>query len=154
MKSKLNIFNKSQIKQEIPNIRSGDVVRVHVKLLEKTKRGGDKTQVFEGLIIAVKHGKGLNATFTVRKISEGIGVERIFPIHSPSIAKIEIVKHSKVRRAKLYYMRELTGKKTRMKTKELLGVEWESEKEKVPTAVGKKPKENKTEEKQDNQENK
>lgn len=154
MKSKLNIFNKSQIKQEAPNIRSGDVVRVHVKLLEKTKRGGDKTQIFEGLVIAVKHGKGLNATFTVRKISEGIGVERIFPIHSPSIAKIETVKRSKVRRAKLYYMRELTGKKTRMKTKELLGVEWESEKEKVPTAVGKKPKENKTEKKQDNQENK
>jgi large subunit ribosomal protein L19 len=149
MKSKLNIFNKSQIKQETLNIKSGDVVRVHVKLLEKTKRGGDKTQVFEGLVISVKHGKGINATFTVRKISEGIGVERIFPIHSPSIAKIEIIKRSKVRRAKLYYMRELTGKKTRMKTKELLGVEWESEKEKVPTS-----KENKTEEKQNNQENK
>lgn len=114
MKSKLNMFNKSQIKQEMPDIKSGDIVRVHVKLLEKTKRGGDKTQVFEGLIIAVKHGKGLNATFTVRKISEGIGVERIFPIHSPFISKIEIIKHSKVRRTKLYYMRERTGKKARM----------------------------------------
>lgn len=149
MKSKLNMFNKSQIKQEMPDIKSGDIVRVHVKLLEKTKRGGDKTQVFEGLIIAVKHGKGLNATFTVRKISEGIGVERIFPIHSPFISKIEIIKHSKVRRTKLYYMRERTGKRARMSyTNEALSPAKQTD------DSDEKIKDNKNEEKQSNQENK
>lgn len=118
MTTKLDIFNKIQIKKEAPDIRPGDVVRVHVKLAEKTKKGGEKTQAFEGLVIAKKHGKGINSTFTVRKISNGIGVERIFPFHCPSVNKIEIVKRSKVRRAKLYYMRDRTGKKARMKTKE------------------------------------
>lgn len=131
MTTKLDIFNKAQIKKEAPDIRSGDVVRVHVKLPEKTKRGAEKIQVFEGLVIAKKHGKGINSTFTVRKISDGIGVERIFPFHCPSINKIEIVKRSKVRRAKLYYMRDRTGKKARMKTKELLGTEWVAEKQKT-----------------------
>lgn len=130
MTSKLDIFNKSQIKKEAPDIRPGDVVRVFLKLPEKTKRGAQKTQIFEGLIIARKHGKGPSATFTVRKIFDGIGVERIFPIHCPSITKIEVVKRSKVRRAKLYYMRERVGKKARMKTKELLRAGWETEKEK------------------------
>lgn len=114
MTTNLDAFNQSQTKKEIPDIRPGDVVRVKLKLPEKTKRGAERTQVFEGLIIARKHGKGINSTFTVRKISEGIGIERIFPIHSPSIIKIELVKRSKVRRAKLYYMRELSGKKARM----------------------------------------
>ena len=123
MTSKLDIFNKSQTKKDAPDIRPGDVVRVFLKLPEKTKRGAEKTQIFEGLIIARKHGKGPSATFTVRKIFDGIGVERIFPIHCPSIIKIEVVKRSKVRRAKLYYMRERAGKKAHMKTKELLGVE-------------------------------
>ncbi|PJE57570.1 MAG: 50S ribosomal protein L19 [Candidatus Portnoybacteria bacterium CG10_big_fil_rev_8_21_14_0_10_38_18] len=123
MSTKLDVFNQSQLKKEIPDIRPGDVVRVHVELAEKTKRGGEKIQVFEGLVIARKHGKGANATFTVRKISDGVGVERIFPFHLPSIIKIETVKRSKVRRAKLYYMRKLAGKKARMKTKELLGAE-------------------------------
>jgi large subunit ribosomal protein L19 len=131
MTTKLDTLNKMQIKKEAPDIRAGDVVRIHLKLLEKTKRGGEKIQVFEGLVIARKHGKGINSTFTVRKISDGIGVERIFPIHCPSITKIELVKRSKVRRAKLYYMRQRAGKKARMKTKELLGVEWESEKPKA-----------------------
>lgn len=129
MTTKLDTLNKSQIKKEAPDIRAGDVVRIHLKLLEKTKRGGEKIQVFEGLVIARKHGKGINSTFTVRKISDGIGIERIFPIHCPSITKIELVKRSKVRRAKLYYMRQRAGKKARMKTKELLGIEWEAPKE-------------------------
>lgn len=120
MTTKLDIFNKSQIKKEAPDIKAGDVVRVHVKLPEKTKRGGEKTQVFEGLIIAQKHGKGINSTFTVRKISDGFGVERIFPLHCPSIAKIEIVKRSKVRRAKLYYMRERAGRKARMRMEKII----------------------------------
>ncbi len=136
MTKKLDIFNKAQIKKDIPDIRPGDVVRVHLKVKEK---GKERIQVFEGLVIAKKHGKGPNATFTVRKISQGIGVERIFPLFCPTIAKIEVVKRSKVRRAKLYYMRERRGKKARMKTKELLGVVWEEE----------KPKEEKTEDKKE-----
>ena len=130
MTNKLDIFNKTQLKQNIPDIRPGDVVRVHLKLPEKTKAGSQRTQVFEGLIIARKHGKGPSATFTVRKISLGVGVERIFPLFCPTIFKIEVVKRSKVRRAKLYYMRERRGKKARMKTKELLEVSWEEEKPK------------------------
>jgi len=152
MTTKLDTFNKAQMKKEAPDIRPGDVVRVHVKLPEKTKRGGEKIQVFEGLVIARKHGKGINSTFTVRKIADGIGVERIFPIFCPSINKLEIVKRSKVRRAKLYYMRELSGKKARMKTKELLGVEWtapekEKKEEKPKEEVKKEIKEEKKEEK-------
>lgn len=114
MTNKLTEFAKKFAKNDIPEIKPGDVVRVHVKLAEKTKAGGDKTQAFEGLVIAKKHGKGMEGTFTVRKISEGIGVEKIFPLHCPSISKIEVLKHSKVRRAKLYYMRKRTGKKARM----------------------------------------
>ena len=136
MTKKLDIFKKAQIKKDIPAIRPGDVVRVHYKAKET---GKERIQVFEGLVIAKKHGKGPNATFTVRKISQGIGVERIFPLFCPTIAKIEVVKRSKVRRAKLYYMRERRGKKARMKTKELLGVVWEEE----------KPKEEKTEDKKE-----
>jgi len=116
MTNKLTEFTKKYLKSDIPEIRPGDVVRVHLKLAEKTKRGADKSQIFEGLVIAKKHGKGMDGTFTVRKIAEGVGVERIFPLHCPSIAKIEIIKHSKVRRAKLYYMRERAGKKARMRT--------------------------------------
>ena len=153
MTTKLDTFNKTQIKKQAPDIRSGDVVRVHVKLPEKTKRGGEKIQVFEGLTIARKHGKGINSTFTVRKISDGIGIERIFPIHCPSISKIEIVKRSKVRRSKLYYMRERAGKKARMKTKELLEVEWglpkEKEKPKEKTEIKEEPKQEKKEEKKE-----
>lgn len=126
MTTKLDIFNQSQLKKDIPNIRPGDVVRVHQKISAQsgTASGGKdsaegRIQVFEGLVIAKKHGKGTSATFTVRKISGGVGVERIFPLHSPMIAKIEIVKHSKARRAKLYYMRKLTGKKARMRSQEI-----------------------------------
>lgn len=114
MTNKLDLFNKAQLKTNIPDIRPGDIVRVHQKVKEA---GKERIQVFEGLVIARKHGKGANATFTVRKIFQGIGVERIFPIHCPTITKIEVIKHSKVRRAKLYYMRQRTGKKARMSAK-------------------------------------
>jgi large subunit ribosomal protein L19 len=130
MTTKLDIFNKTQMKKETPDIRPGDVVRVQLKLGEKTKRGAERAQIFEGLVIAKKHGKGISSTFTVRKVSDGIGVERIFPLFSPSIIKIEIVRRSKVRRAKLYYMRERAGKKARMKTEKLLGTERMAETEK------------------------
>ena len=116
MATKLDIFNKAQIKNKTPDIKPGDIVRVQLKLAEKTKRGAERTQTFEGLVIAKKHGNGISGTFTVRKVSEGIGVERVFPLFSPSILKIELVRRSKVRRAKLYYMRERAGKKARMKT--------------------------------------
>ncbi|MBD3282584.1 MAG: 50S ribosomal protein L19 [Candidatus Portnoybacteria bacterium] len=155
MTNKLDIFNKNQTKKEAPDIKAGDVVRVHLKLPEKTKKGGQKTQVFEGLVIARKHGKGINSTITVRKISGGVGIERIFPIHCPTITKIELVKRSKVRRSKLYYMRERTGKKARMKTKELLGVEWAQEEEKKEEPQeSKEEKSEETEEKKENKEEK
>ncbi len=114
MTNKLDKFKEKFVKKDIPEIRTGDIVKVHIKLAEKTKAGGDKIQIFEGLVIAKKHGKGMEGTFTVRKIAEGVGVEKVFPLQCPTISKIEIVKHSKVRRAKLYYMRGRIGKKARM----------------------------------------
>jgi len=117
MTNKLDVFNQAQLKSNIPDIRPGDVVRVYVKVKEV---GKERIQAFEGLVIAIKHGKGSNATFTVRKISAGIGVERIFPFHSPMIDKIEITRKSKVRRAKLYYMRKRTGKSARMRSEEFV----------------------------------
>ena len=101
----------SQIRRDLPDFQIGDNVRVHVRIKE-----GEKTriQIFVGLVIAKKH-SGTKATFTVRKISYGIGVERTFPVNNPNIASIEIVRRNKVRRAKLYYMRALKGKSARLK---------------------------------------
>ena len=104
---------KPYMREKVPPLRAGDVVRVHERIREGEK---ERVQVFEGLIIARKHGSGINATFTVRKIaSRNVGVERVFPLHSPAIEKIEILRHEKVRRGKLYYIRNLIGKKTRRK---------------------------------------
>jgi large subunit ribosomal protein L19 len=121
--NKLDLFNQAQLKKDIPEIRPGDVVRVHQKISAEggpassgKDSSGQRTQIFEGLVIAIKHGKGISGTFTVRKVLEGIGVEKIFPFHCPTILKIEVVKHSKVRRAKLYYTRERFGKQARIKT--------------------------------------
>lgn len=100
------------LKKNVPDIKTGDTLRVHIKVKEGAK---ERVQIFEGLVIAVKHGKTLDGTFTVRKESFGIGVERVFPLHSPRIVKIERVKQSKVRRSKLYYMRDLSGKNARLK---------------------------------------
>jgi len=112
----LETFNKTHLRQDLPDIRPGDTVRIHQKIKEKDK---ERIQVFEGLVLAKKHGKGVSATITVRKVISGVGVERIFPIHSPSIDKIEVVKRGKVRRAKLYYLREAKGRKARLKRREL-----------------------------------
>lgn len=105
---------QDQLKKDLPQLKPGQTVRVHQRIKE-----GDKTRIqpFEGLIIATKHGRGLDGTFTVRKIAEGVGVERIYPLHSPTIDKIEILKTSDVRRAKLYYMRKRFGKSAKMKSK-------------------------------------
>jgi large subunit ribosomal protein L19 len=99
-----------QSKKQLPALRSGETVRVHVKVVEGEK---ERTQIFEGIIIGLS-GKGNRATFTVRKVSYGVGVERIFPIHSPRIDRVEIVSRGKVRRAKLYYLRERSGKAARL----------------------------------------
>jgi large subunit ribosomal protein L19 len=105
---------EDQLKKDLPQIKSGQTVRVYQRIKE-----GEKTRVqpFEGLVIAVKHGRGLNGTFTMRKIAEGVGVERTFLLHSPAIDKIKIIKSADVRRAKLYYMRERFGKRAKMKSK-------------------------------------
>ena len=103
---------KKYLKKNVPAVRSGDTVRVHSKVKEGTK---ERVQIFEGLVIAPKHGSSLDGTFTVRKESFGIGVERVFPLHSPKIIKVERTKQSKVRRSKLYFMRDLTGKYARLK---------------------------------------
>jgi len=114
MTTLLEKFNKDQEKK-MPNLRPGDTVKVHQKIKEGDK---ERIQIFEGIIIARKHGKGISTTITVRKVVDGIGVERVFPMHSPSIDKIEVVRHGKVRRAKLYYLREAKGKKAKLKRKD------------------------------------
>lgn len=127
MLTKTEIFNKTQLKEGLFDIYPGDTVRVYQKLQEKgsAKKKGRKIQMFEGLVIAKKHGNGISATITVRKIISGVGVEKIFPIHSPIIEKIEILKRAKVRRAKLYYLRTAKGKKARLKTKDSKNMVWE-----------------------------
>ncbi len=110
---KLNEIVADQVRNDLPQFKAGDRVRVHVRVIEGDK---ERIQPFEGDVIAMKHG-GLTQTFTVRKISSGVGVERIFPYHSPKIAKIEVVREGKVRRAKLYYLRKLSGKAARIKDK-------------------------------------
>ena len=108
-----NNLEQNQIKNSLPEIRSGQTVKVYQEIREPKRTF---TQIFEGLVLAVKHGYGLSGTFTVRKkASGGIGVEKIFPFHSPLIKKIEVIKQAKVRRAKLYYMRERSGKSARLK---------------------------------------
>jgi len=109
--NKLDFIESEVIKKDIPDFRIGDTVKVHVKIQEAGKY---RIQVFEGVVIARKHG-GARETFTVRKTSFGYGVERIFPVHSPVIDKIEVVRSAKVRRAKLYYLRNLSGKAARLK---------------------------------------
>jgi len=106
-------INKEQMRVDLPNFNVGDTVRVHFKIVEGEK---ERIQVFEGVVIRKRKG-GVGATFTVRKVSYGIGVERIFPLHSPRIEKIAIVTRGRVRRARLYYLRHLRGKAARIKTK-------------------------------------
>lgn len=104
-------ITKEQLRTDIPNFRPGDTLKVHVKVIEGSR---ERIQLFEGVVIK-RHGGGISETFTVRKISYGVGVERTFPIHSPKIEKIEVARRGKVRRAKLYYLRGLRGKAARIK---------------------------------------
>jgi large subunit ribosomal protein L19 len=113
--NKTDLVEKSFLRSDIPSFRPGDTVKVHVRVVEGSR---ERVQVFQGVVIGRQNG-GLRETFTVRKISFGVGVERTFPVHSPSIAKLEIVSRGRVRRAKLYYLRELRGKKARIKERRI-----------------------------------
>ena len=107
----LKLISDASLKENVPQFEIGDTVKVHVQIKE-----GDKSriQVFEGTVIAKKHG-GINETFTVRRVAHGCGIERVFPVHSPAVDKVEVVRHGKVRRAKLYYLRDRVGKAAKVK---------------------------------------
>ena len=113
--NKTDLIEQAYLRSDIPEFRPGDTVKVHVRVVEGTR---ERVQVFQGVVIGRQNG-GLRETFTVRKISFGVGVERTFPLHSPSIAKLEIVTRGRVRRAKLYYLRDLRGKKARIKERRI-----------------------------------
>ena len=108
----IDLLKREQEKQEVPILRSGDTVRVHVKVVEGTR---ERIQVFEGVVIAVKGKTGLSTSFTVRRLSHGVGVERTFLVHAPRIDRIEVLRHGQVRRAKLFYLREKVGKHARIR---------------------------------------
>jgi len=107
----LRAVEAPQIRDDLPEIRSGDTVRVHLRVIEGNR---ERVQVFEGTVIRIRRG-GINRNFTVRRVTHGVGVERTFLVHSPRIEKIEVVRHAKVRRNNLYYMRGLSGKAARLR---------------------------------------
>ncbi len=109
----LKLIAQDSLKSEVPSFEVGDTVRVHVKIKEGDR---ERIQVFEGTVIAKKHG-GVAETFTVRRVSHGCGVERVFPLHSPNVDKVEIIRQGRVRRAKLYYLRNRVGKAAKVKSK-------------------------------------
>ncbi|MFF2752544.1 50S ribosomal protein L19 [Psychrobacillus sp. NPDC058041] len=111
MQNIISEITKEQLRTDLPTFRPGDTVRVHVKVVEGTR---ERIQMYEGIVIK-RRGGGISETFTVRKISSGVGVERTFPVHTPKIANLEVIRRGKVRRAKLYYLRELRGKAARIK---------------------------------------
>lgn len=104
-------ITSAQLRNDVPEFRAGDTVRVHALIVEG---GRERVQIFEGLVIK-RRGAGISETFTVRKISNGVGVERTFPVHTPRVAKLEVIRKGRVRRAKLYYIRKLSGKAARIK---------------------------------------
>lgn len=103
-------ITESQLRDDIPEFRAGDTVRVHARIVEGKR---ERIQIFEGVVIK-RHGEGISETYTVRKISNGVGVERTFPVHTPRVEKIEVVRRGRVRRAKLYYLRDRQGKAARI----------------------------------------
>jgi len=114
----IRLVEAGQLKKDREGFRAGDGVRVHVKVVEGEK---ERTQVFEGIIIR-RRGEGAKASFTVRRISYGVGVERTFPLHSPRIERVEVIRHSRVRRSKLYYLRDLAGKAARLRDRRVAPV--------------------------------
>lgn len=121
--NKVDLIERTRLRKDIPPFRPGDQVKVHVKVREG---GRERLQVFEGVVIA-RRGGGLRESFTVRKVSFGVGVERTFPIHAPAVAKLEVVRHGKVRRAKLYYLRELSGRRAKIEERRSRIQEWAPE---------------------------
>ena len=111
--NKIEAFVSEQLKQEIPQFEIGDVIRVHNKIKEGSR---ERIQLFEGTVIA-RHGGGISETFTVRRVSYGVGLEKTFPIHSPNVVKVQLIRAGKVRRAKLYYLRDKVGKDAKVKEK-------------------------------------
>ena len=107
----LKAIEAEQIKENAPEFKTGDTVKVYAKIKEGTR---ERIQIFEGTVIAKKHG-GINETFTVRRVAHGCGIERVFPVHSPVVDKVEVVRNGKVRRAKLYYLRDRVGKAAKVK---------------------------------------
>jgi len=120
---KIKTFTNTQLRTDMPEIQPGDTVKVYQKIKDAnpSKKGAkERVQPFEGQVICRKHRNEIGATITVRRIASGIGIEKIFPIHSPTIKKIELLKKGKTRRAKLYYLREIKGKKAKIKTKRII----------------------------------
>ena len=130
----LDAVDAASLRQDIPSFRSGDELKVHVRVIEGTK---SRIQLFQGVVIA-RSGSGIRESFTIRKISYGVGVERTFPVHTPVIERIEIVRHGSARRAKLYYLRKLTGKATKIKERRGADGEIIVEPAYVPPVVSKK----------------
>ena len=130
--NRLERIQRSLAKKTIPHFEIGDTVRVHVKVIEGDK---ERIQIFEGTVIGRKGGRN-SETFTVRKVSYGVGVERIFPVHSPVIARIEVVRQGKVRRAKLYYLREKKGKMAKVGEREFSAATPKAEPRPAPKAIG------------------
>ena len=111
----IRMIDEEQMKKDLPDFRPGDTVRIHVRIVEGTR---ERVQIFEGLVIAMR-GSGLRETFTVRRVVGGVGVERTFPLHSPRLEKIEVARRGVVRRAKLYYLRSLSGKAARVRDRRM-----------------------------------
>ena len=109
--NKLDIFASEQLKAEVPSFNIGDTIRIHNRIKEGAR---ERIQLFEGTVIA-RHGAGISETFTVRRVAYGVGVEKTFPLHSPNVVKVEVTRRGKVRRAKLYYVRERVGKQAKVK---------------------------------------
>ena len=130
----LDAVDATSLRKDIPTFRSGDELKVHVRVIEGNK---SRIQIFQGVVIA-RSGSGIRESFTIRKISYGVGVERTFPVHTPVIERIEIIRHGSARRAKLYYLRKLSGKATKIKERRGADGELIVEPEYVPPVVSKK----------------
>lgn len=129
----IEFIEKSHIKKTVPKLTSGDIVKIHQKIVEG---GKERIQIFEGTVIKTSGSSKIDGTFTVRRIASGVGVERTFPLHSPKIVKIERVRGSKVRQSRLYYLRKLTGRKSRLKGVAVEGETWEETAEKEAIKLG------------------